>query len=105
MFVIDLHMHSVYSDGTCSVEDIIKNAKQLGLSQIAITDHDILDGSLLASTMSDIDFVVGIELSVGYNGYEVHLLGYFSKTSDYKNTKFVINEGEAYKKVAIMELI
>ena len=98
-------MHSVYSDGTCSVEDILKNAKQLGLSQIAITDHNILDGSLLASTISEVDFIVGTELSVGYNGYEVHLLGYFPKASDYKNTKFVINEGEAYKKVAIMELI
>lgn len=103
--MIDLHIHSVYSDGTYTVEEILNKAKSLGLSQIAITDHNILDGSILASTISDIDFVIGTELSVGYKGSEVHLLGYFPKTSKYKNTKFVIKEGEAYKKVAIMELI
>lgn len=103
--MIDLHIHSVYSDGTCTVEEIISKAKDLNLSQIAITDHNILDGSVLGSTISDIDFIIGTELSVGYNGHEVHLLGYFPNGSEYKNVKFVINEGEAYKKVAIMELI
>ena len=103
--MIDLHIHSVYSDGTYTVEEIIEKAKSLGLTQIAITDHNILDGSILGSTISDIDFIVGTELSVGYKGHEVHLLGYFPNSSNYKNTVFVINEGEAYKKVAIMELI
>lgn len=103
--MIDLHIHSVYSDGTYSIQEIIEKAKSIGLSQIAITDHNILDGSVLASTISDIDFIVGTELSVGYKGHEIHLLAYFPKVSDYKNTKFVINEGEAYKKVAILELI
>ena len=103
--MIDLHIHSVYSDGTCTVEEIINKAKLLGLKQIAITDHNILDGSIFGKEISNIDFIVGTELSVGYNNHEVHLLGYFPNPSNYKNTKFVINEGEAYKKVAIMELI
>jgi len=103
--MIDLHIHSNYSDGSCSIEEILKLAKSLNLSQISITDHNILTGSILASKMADIDFVVGSELSVGYKGSEVHLLSYFPNESDYKNTEFIINEGEAYKKIAIMEMI
>lgn len=105
--VIDLHMHSEYSDGTCPIEEIIAKAKALGLSQIAITDHNILEGSILASEIAGINYVIGTELSVGYKGSEVHLLGYFpngSKTN-YKNVNFIINAGEAYKKIAIMEMI
>lgn len=103
--MIDLHMHSQYSDGTCTIEEIIEQARNLGLKQIAITDHNILTGSIEASKISDIDFIIGTELSVDYNGSEVHLLGYFPNGSDYKNTQFIINEGETYKKIAIMEMI
>ena len=98
-------MHSVYSDGTYTVEQIIAEAKALGLKQIAITDHNILKGSVIGSQISDIDFVVGIELSVDYKGSEVHLLGYFPNGSDYSNVNFIIKEKNAYKKMAIMEMI
>lgn len=105
--MIDLHIHSTYSDGTCTIEEIIKEAKDLGLNQIAITDHNILKGSILASKISDIDFIIGTELSVDYNGREIHLLSYFPNGSatNYKNTLFIINEGEVNKKIAIMEMI
>lgn len=104
-FVIDLHIHSNYSDGTCSVEEILEIAKSLGLKQIAITDHNILNGSIKASEIADIDFVIGSELTVDYNGTEVHLLAYFPYPSDYKNTQFIINSGQINKKIAIMETI
>ena len=103
--MIDLHMHSTFSDGTCSPEEIVKEAKRLGLKQIAITDHNILDGSIEGSKISEIDFIIGVELSVGYKGKEVHLLGYFPNGSTFKHTNFIINEGETYKKIAIMEMI
>ena len=107
LVVIDLHMHSEYSDGTCPIEEILAKAKSLGLSQISITDHNILEGSIQAKEIADINFIIGTELSVGYNGTEVHLLGYFPNGSptDYKNVKFIVNSGEAYKKIAIMEMI
>ena len=104
--MIDLHIHSNYSDGTFSIEEIISKAKELGLKQIAITDHNILKGSLAASKIADgIDFVIGTELSTAYKDEEVHLLSYFPKPSDYKNINFVINEGDTNKKIAIMETI
>lgn len=107
LVVIDLHMHSEYSDGTCPIEEILAKAKSLGLSQISITDHNILEGSIQAKEIADINFIIGTELSVGYHGTEVHLLGYFPNGSptDYKNVKFIVNSGEAYKKIAIMEMI
>lgn len=103
--MIDLHMHSTYSDGTYSVEEIIEEAKKLGLTQISITDHNILDGSLKGYDISDIDFIVGIELSVGYGKEEVHLLGYFPCYSSLTNVNFVIQEAKINKKVALMEMI
>ena len=105
--MIDLHLHSVYSDGTFTIEQIIEEAKSLGLTQISITDHNILTGSILASEKCDIDYVVGSELSSNYNGVEVHLLSYFPNGSpnNYKNVEFVIKEGEVNKKVAILEMI
>lgn len=103
--MIDLHVHSNYSDGSDSIEEILSKAKDLGLKQISITDHNILEGSIKASKISDVDFIVGTELSVDYHAKEVHLLAYFPNNSDFSNTKFVINEGEAYKKVAILEMI
>lgn len=103
--MIDLHMHSTYSDGTLSVKEIIEEAKKLGLTQISITDHNILDGSLEGYDISDIDFIVGIELSVGYKKEEVHLLGYFPNVSSFTNIKFIIQESKINKKVALMEMI
>ena len=104
--MIDLHIHSNYSDGTYTVEEILQTAKQLGLTQIAITDHNILTGAITANQLAkDIDFIIGTELSVDYNGVEIHLLSYFPNDSNYKNVEFIINEGEANKKIAIMEMV
>lgn len=104
--MIDLHMHSNYSDGTYTVEEILASAKDMGLTQIAITDHNILTGSIMASKLAkDIDFIIGTELSVDYKDVEVHLLSYFPNGSNYKNVEFVINEGEANKQIAIMEMV
>ena len=103
--MIDLHLHSVFSDGSSSIEDILEEAYSLGLTQISITDHNIIDGSVLASKKCEIDYIIGTELSANYNGIEIHLLSYFPNGSDYKNINFIIKEGEIYKKVAILEMI
>ena len=41
---VDLHLHSVFSDGTATPEEIVAAAADVGLSGIALTDHDTLDG-------------------------------------------------------------
>ncbi len=77
---IDLHVHSTASDGTYTPSDLIKLAFKSGLSAIAITDHDTIDGLGEAQTAANsynIEFVPGVELSTEYNGKELHMVGLF----------------------------
>lgn len=103
--MIDLHVHSKFSDGSNTIEEIIEQAKELNLKQIAITDHNNLEGSILAHQLAEDLTIVGCELSVGYQDNELHLLGYFPKDSDYKNTSYIIKLGEINKSVATAEMV
>ncbi|BCL81791.1 PHP and PHP_C domain-containing protein [Ktedonobacteria bacterium brp13] len=75
----DLHMHSTYSDGCATIEEILEYAQnKTDLDVIAITDHDVIDGALRARDLWSnkayrFDFVVGEEVST----QEGHLLGLF----------------------------
>ncbi len=76
----DLHIHTVKSDGTCTVEQIFERARDSGLSAIAITDHDTSAGveeALYMEKKYGIEFVPGVELSAMYNGREVHVVGLY----------------------------
>jgi len=63
--VFDIHIHSNYSDGANSIEEIVKHAKKIGLDGIAITDHDEIEGTLKAMEFDSENFRVipGIEVS------------------------------------------
>jgi predicted metal-dependent phosphoesterase TrpH len=87
----DLHTHSIYSDGTCTPLEIIDEALKLGLSAIALTDHNTADGLpcfVSAAKDKNIAAVPGVEFSADYNGKELHILGlfispdHFGKVSD-----------------------
>ncbi len=101
--MIDLHCHSTYSDGTCTPLEILELAKKLDLHQLAITDHNGIDGALKARDIIqekglNINFVVGCELSVEYHESEVHLLGYFNMKHDNFNSLLeFIEEGKKEK--------
>ena len=75
---IDLHTHSTVSDGTDSPVELMRNAAACGLSAVALTDHDTLDGLNEAAAEAaglGIRFVRGIEIAVRYEYGELHLLG------------------------------
>jgi len=76
---VDLHTHSRYSDGSDSPTAIVAKAKSIGLSAIALTDHDLLDGidEALQAAGTDIELVPGTELSVQWRGKGMHLLAYW----------------------------
>ncbi len=77
--MIDLHMHSVYSDGTCSPGELIDQAVIQGVTAVALTDHDTVAGVpefLEAASSAGIRAVSGVELSAFYGGGDLHLLGY-----------------------------
>lgn len=74
----DLHMHSVFSDGTDEVPAIVAKAKAAGLSLMSLTDHDTVKGVGLALKEGEkqgIKVLPGIEIST-YAVCEVHILGY-----------------------------
>jgi 3',5'-nucleoside bisphosphate phosphatase len=82
---IDLHIHSFFSDGTCSPAELIKLAQKNRLTAISITDHDTVAGipdALSASLDSDVEVIPGIELSVVFDDHHFHLLGYFFDFND-----------------------
>lgn len=76
---IDLHTHSLFSDGSMTPEELVRAAKEAGLSAIALTDHDTVGG--LARAMAEgarlgVEIVPGVELSTeGIS--QVHVLGYY----------------------------
>jgi len=75
---VDLHLHTTFSDGTYTPEEIVELARRSGLSAIAITDHDTLAGiapTRLAAGTS-LDVVSGVEITAEFRGRELHLLGY-----------------------------
>jgi len=76
----DLHLHSHYSDGTFTPEEIVARAKQQNLGAIALTDHDTVEGcEAVANECAKvgIEFVVGTELTSEHNDHELHILAYF----------------------------
>lgn len=76
---IDLHIHSSFSDGSMTPTELVRYARRKGLSAIAITDHDTIDGideACEAGGRLGVTVISGIELSVKYCSLTLHLLGY-----------------------------
>jgi predicted metal-dependent phosphoesterase TrpH len=74
---VDLHTHSTASDGTLPPEGVVEAAERCGLTAIALTDHDTIDGvaaARLAGGRLGIRVVAGVELSAFEGEHEVHLL-------------------------------
>ena len=77
---IDLHTHTLASDGSDAPADVVRKAAALGLRAVAVTDHDTFAGlpeARAAGQRCGIEVVPGVELSTVWGGEEVHLLGYF----------------------------
>ena len=83
--IVDLHTHTTESDGSFTPEELIKEAQRVGLSAIAITDHDSISGIQKAAPFAEefgIELIPGVELSTDYNGKEVHVVGLYINIED-----------------------
>lgn len=86
---IDLHIHTIHSDGAFSPAEIIDKAYQAGLEIISITDHDSINGikeATIYGKEKGIEVIPGLELSTDIEDKEVHLLAYFI---DYENEELL----------------
>lgn len=111
--MVDLHVHSNRSDGTCSPKELVDYAIEKGLSAFALTDHDTIQGleeaihyaAKLCMRMDENndtataspkytnntkqiipEIIPGIEFSTEYEGRDIHILGL---DIDYKNESFI----------------
>ena len=76
---LDLHTHTIYSDGLLTPEALVRRAKAKGLTGLALTDHDTVDGLpafLQAGKEYNLLCLPGVELSTELDGIEFHILGY-----------------------------
>jgi predicted metal-dependent phosphoesterase TrpH len=79
MKVADLHLHTQFSDGTFTPEELVLHAQNKGLACIALTDHDTVEGCARAAAACakvGMQFIVGTELTAEHLDIEVHILGY-----------------------------
>lgn len=76
----DLHTHSTFSDGTCTPEEIVSAAEALGLTAVALCDHNDVESLprfLRAAEGGRTAAVPGTEISTDYEGTELHIVGLF----------------------------
>jgi len=89
MKTVDLHAHTTASDGSLTPSELIRYAKEKGLSAIAVTDHDAvagLDEAMAEGEKLGIRVIPGVELSTRVDGCDVHLVSLFI---NWKNEAFL----------------
>ncbi len=77
--MIDLHMHSVASDGTDTLEQLLQNVRKAGIDTFSVTDHDTIEGALAMQKLvrnTPLRFTLGIEFSCKHEAEKYHILGY-----------------------------
>ncbi|MHC1684589.1 MAG: PHP domain-containing protein [Clostridiaceae bacterium] len=82
---IDLHVHSIYSDGTLTPRELLEEAKLQGVTTIAITDHDCCNGveeTINQAVDFGISVIPGVEITANVGFQQFHILGYHI---DYKS--------------------
>ena len=78
--MIDLHVHSTFSDGSYTPEELVEKAVAAGLSAMALTDHDGMRGIdrfMAACLKHGLRGIPGVEISVDFDVGTMHMLGYF----------------------------
>jgi len=105
--VADLHLHTYFSDGTYSPEELVAQAECQALHALALTDHDTVEGCLptaKACQTAGIEFIAGTELTAEQDGHEIHILGYLI---DLQNPKFLkeIGKFQSVRQNRIREIV
>lgn len=74
---IDLHVHSLVSDGSFTPSELAVHAKEQGLSAFALTDHDVMAGcaeAAEAASAAGVEFINGMELTADFQGLKIHVV-------------------------------
>lgn len=104
----DLHTHSTFSDGTLSPTQLIAHAQQVGLSAVALTDHNTVAGLpefLSAAQGYSVEAVPGIEFSTDYEDTELHIVALFIQPAHYPAITELTEEMNKRKMQSNLDLI
>ncbi len=85
MRLADLHIHSLYSDGSDSPAEILRRAKENGVGLLSVCDHNVVQGTLEAVQLaqgSDICVIPGVEIDALHEGTDIHILCYGADLTD-----------------------
>ena len=89
MKLADLHIHTTFSDGIYTPQEIVEQAMTVPLAAIAVTDHDNVAGYLataayLKENKTNLKLVPGVEIDTFYGDKDVHVLGYYFDSANQK---------------------
>lgn len=106
--IIDLHIHSTFSDGVLKPAELVDLAQSQGVSAISITDHDTAAGTdeaMKRGAEKGIEVVAGIEVSSWHGDTSMHILGYRFRHDDPKfNSRLkLIQDGRETRNARIIE--
>lgn len=104
----DLHVHSVFSDGTDTPAKLIFLAEAAGLSAVALCDHNTVSGLpdfLEAACGSDVEAIPGVEISTDYCGKELHILALYVAPDHYEAMTQLLAEGDRRKEQSNIDLV
>ena len=106
--MIDLHTHSTFSDGTFTPTDLLKLAERVGLSAVALSDHNTVDGLpefLAAGEHSPVEAVPGVEFSTDYGETELHMVGLFLPPDCYGRVSDLLRQALERREQSNLDLI
>lgn len=106
--ICDLHTHSVFSDGTYTPAQLIKEAEHIGLSAIALTDHNTVSGLpefMKAGSGSKVEAIPGVEFSTDYGDKELHIVALFVRPEYFNQITALVSEAHRRKEKSNIALI
>ena len=98
---VDMHVHSFYSDGGMSPDEIVESACKNGVGVLAVADHDVIEGSLEIKEMcvkNKIKYIPAVEIDSIDRGVNFHILAYGFDTENKEfcdfitHTRFLLDE-------------
>ena len=106
--VIDLHIHSTFSDGMLRPAELVDLSISQGLAAISITDHDTAAGTVEAierGREKGVEVISGIEISSWHNDTSMHILGYYFNFMDrqFNSRLQLLQEGRETRNTRIVE--